>query len=149
MCIQACVCPQRERRQRQSLRLIYMGQCLCTDPYPRPKSRRGRLPPPLPSAAGSPTDDNRHGNSTKSCTRRGVCTVETCLCVATGKSHQGRPRPSSRSSAQLHRAASLPSPPAPQPPPSPLLPPQAHSPPQQPQSGKCEASCCSWAEASG
>ena len=46
VCIQACVCPQRERMQRQSLRLIYMGQCLCTDPYPRPKNRRGRLPPP-------------------------------------------------------------------------------------------------------
>ena len=72
MCIQACVCPQRERMQRQSLGLIYMGQCLCTDPYTRTKSRRGRLPPPsspLPSAASSPPDDNRHGNSTKSRTR--------------------------------------------------------------------------------
>ena len=44
----------------KSLRLIYMGQCLCTDPHSRTKSRRSRLrhhlPPPF--AAGSPPDDS-------------------------------------------------------------------------------------------
>ena len=46
-----------------------MGQCLCTDPYPRTKADEATSRHPPPSAAGSPPDDNRHGNSNKSCTR--------------------------------------------------------------------------------
>ena len=89
-CAFKCVCMSTIRTYATTVTETNLhGLTTCVmSPYPRLQADKAACHHLLPpSAAGPPPDDYRHGTGPRAAPDRGVCTVETCLCVATGKSH--------------------------------------------------------------
>ena len=56
-------------------------------PYPRPKADKPPAAPHLPQPPVHRQTTTGMATAPRAAPDRGVCTVDTCLCIATGKSH--------------------------------------------------------------